>query len=228
MTRKKRNNARKSAAREIQQQTGLRYKKALARLDDAQPAPRIITAEEVYSFVGPIFVYGLSEAVRLAHEALELPPPRPAWAPDWWKPSRPISGWECLSEEAYAVLTAIQHELLDWALSAEKTYATDRLEESFTAAGPRTASSSPNGGSVYCAWRGAPLRLELPAASALRAWNLSERLSEPLARDDWDSPWIDFVVERLDDVRQQLVPFAGVPVDELRSEVDRLARWLQN
>lgn len=227
MTRKKRNNARRSAAREIQQQTGLRYKKALARLDDAQPAPRIITAEEVYSFVGPIVVYGLSEAVRLAREALELPPPRPAWAPDWWKPSRSISGWECLNEEVYAVLTAIQHELLDWALAAEKTYATDRLEESLTASAPRTAAS-PNGGSVYCAWRGAPLRLELPAASALRAWNLTDRLSEPLAPSDQDILWIDFVVERLDDVRQQLVPFAGAPVDELRSEIDRLARWLQN
>lgn len=51
-------------------------------------------------------------------------------------------------------------------------------------------------------------------------------LTKPLAAQDRNSPWAQALTEQLRELRRQLQPFHGAPVDEMRSVVDRLDRWL--
>lgn len=212
--RKKPNNARKSAARAIQRETGLRYKKALAALDNpAPPASRVITADRFDPSTGSAVLSCVPLGVQIALEALEIPPPRPAWAPDWWQPSRGRLGenWACHNTAAYMVLTAILVELVAWSVAAQHAAAVAQIEGGLiTGFGLDSAS----------------LRMELPAGSALAKSAPEEQLSEPLAPSERDSPWARFVVERLDELHEQLVPFHGAPVDDLRSVAGHLQRWL--
>lgn len=209
--RKKSNNARKSAALAIQRQTGLRYKKALAVLDDAAPTPvpRIITADRFDPLTGSAVLSCVLVGVQAAIEALEVPPPRPAWAPDWWQPSQ---GWlransACHNDKAYMILCAIQAELLAWTVAAQHAFTVDQA----TSFGLKGSAS---------------LRVELPAGIALAEQSAVARVVEPLAPAERDSPWARFVVERLDELHQQLLPFHGAPVDEMRSVSGHLQRWL--
>lgn len=210
--RKKPNNARKSAARAIQRETGLRYKKALAALDDpAPPACRVITADRFDPSTGSAVLSCVPLGVQVAIEALEIPPTRPPWAPDWWQPSRLGANWACRNDKAYMVLFAILVELVSWSVAAQHAAAVAQIE----------------GGLITgFGLDGASLRMELPAGSALAQSAPVEQLLEPLAPSERDSSWARFVVERLDEMHEQLVPFHGAPVDDLRSVAGHLQRWL--
>ncbi|MCX8559073.1 hypothetical protein OS121_28945 [Mycolicibacterium mucogenicum] len=74
------------------------------------------------------------------------------------------------------------------------------------------------------------LRLELPdSPSSTSTWNIravDTWLTKPLAAHDRNSPWAQALTEQLRELRRQLQPFRGAPVDEMRSVVDRLDRWL--
>lgn len=207
--RKNGNNARKSAARAIQRKTGLRYKKALAALDNPVPASRIITADGLAPFTASAVLSSVLLGVQIALEALEIPPPRPAWAPDWWKPSRLGANWACHNDTAAIALREILVELLAWCAAAEHAAAAAQLEFGFMKG---------------LGLGGASLRMELPAGGALA--HSEEHLREPLAPAERDSPWARFVVERLDELLEQLLPFRGAPVDDLRSLSGQLQRWL--
>lgn len=74
------------------------------------------------------------------------------------------------------------------------------------------------------------LRLELPdSPSSTSTWNIravDTWLTNPLAAHDRNTPWAQALTEHLRELRRQLQPFHGAPVDEMRSVVDRLDRWL--
>lgn len=80
--RKPRNNARKKAARAVQRETGLRYKKALAQVSAPAPARRAITADGDSPMTASIGLICAQAAVDAAIKALEIPPTTndlPAW-----------------------------------------------------------------------------------------------------------------------------------------------------
>lgn len=216
---KPRNNARKAAARACQRETGLSYNQALAAIKKPPAARRVVTATGVDSYSGSTVLSGVLATVRAAMEALEVPPARPEWAPEWWKPSRLTSAWERRNDDAYMILAAVCDELTTWLAMAEAA-AIDR----------EVAHMNTNVGDVgdvgFTTHNGAALRLELPATSSVATLASAGRSSEPLASVDRDSGWSQHLLALLYQVRQQLAPFTGAPVDELRAEIDRLVRWL--
>ncbi|GLB86304.1 hypothetical protein SRL2020028_55600 [Mycobacterium kiyosense] len=213
---KPRNNARKAAARAFQRETGLSYKQALAAIKKPPAARRVVTATGVDSYSGSTVLSGVLATVQAAMEALEVPPARPEWAPEWWQPSRLTSAWERRNDDAYMILAAVCDELTTWFAIAEAA-AIDR----------RFADMNTNVGAVaFSTHNGAPLCLELPATSSVATLASAGRSSETLASVDRDSGWSQHLLALLYQVRQQLVPFTGAPVDELRAEIDRLVRWL--
>lgn len=212
---KPRNNARKAAARAYQRETGLTYKQALAAIERRPPARCVVTADGVDSYSGSTRLAVVRATVQAAMETLEVPPERPQWAPAWWEPSRSTSVWERRSDDAYMILDAILDELDIWFAVAEEADIASR-----------TARMATNTEAVsFSAGSGVPLRLELPTGT-LGAQTRMYRLAESLALSDRDSPWPQQLRARLNEVREQLLAFAGAPVDEMRAEVDRLVRWL--
>ncbi|WP_071288205.1 hypothetical protein [Mycolicibacterium llatzerense] len=213
---KPRNNARKAAARACQRETGLSYKQALAAIKKPPAARRVVTVNGVDSYSGATVLSAVLATVQAAMEALEVPPARPEWAPEWWKSSRSTSTRERRNDDAYMILAAVCDELTTWFAIAEAA-AIDR----------RVAHMTAKAGAVaFGADSGVPLCLELPATSSVATRASAGRSSEPLAPADHDSGWSPHLRALLNQMRQQLVPFTGAPVDELRAEIDRLVQWL--
>lgn len=86
--RKPRNNARKKAARTVQRETGLRYKKALAQVSAPTPARRGITADGDNPMTASIGLICAQAAVDAAIKALEIPPTTND-LPSPWSPAGP-------------------------------------------------------------------------------------------------------------------------------------------
>lgn len=198
MSDKKRNNARKSAARAVQKETGLRYKKALAMVAD-RPPTRVITAPGIGARNGSLLVSGLVFTVQDAEETLKIAAPKPVGHPpmsDWW-PFPPKLG--CHNRAASWVLLDLAGELSHWQPAA--------------------------GVAPWLIPEDQPVRFEVPVNKTLKS-SPTRWLAESLAAQDRDRPWVLDLLGHLTALRQQLMPFHGAPVDDVRAVVDHLQRWL--
>lgn len=203
--RKPRNNARKKAARAVQRETGLRYKKALAQVGAPAPTRRGITADGDSPMTASIGLICAQAAVDAAIKALEIPPTTndlPAWRTSLL--FTPPTEWH--HHGAQLVLLGVQSELDSWVQTV--------MTMGYVGVLPQRGT----------------LRLELPdSPSSTSTWNIravDTWLTKPLAAHDRNSPWAQALTEQLRELRRQLQPFHGAPVDEMRSVVDRLDRWL--
>lgn len=206
---KPRNNARKKAARAVQRETGLRYKKALAQIGAPEPARRGIIADGHSPMTASMGLICAQAAVDSAIKALEIPPPRTALAKDMpaWRTSLLFTTpTECHHDGAQLVLLGVQAELDSWVQTVMTMGYVGVLPQSGT------------------------LRLELPDSSSstsiLDRQTMDTWLAKPLTAHDRNSPWAQALIEHLNELRRQLQPFHGAPADEMRSVVDRLDRWL--
>lgn len=207
--RKPRNNARKKAARAVQRETGLRYKKSLAQIGAPAPARRGIIADGDSPMTASMGLICAQAAVDAAIKALQIPPPKTALAEDVpaWRKSLLITGpTECRHDGAQLVLLGVQSELDSWVQTV--------MAMGYVGVLPQRGT----------------LRLELPdspsSTSILDRQTVDTWLTKPLAAHDRSSMWAQALTEHLTELRRHLQPFHGAPVDEMRSVVDRLDRWL--
>lgn len=218
---KPRTNARKSAARAIQQKTGLRYKKALAILGDPAPAHRIVTAPGIPTQSGQIMVASALDAVTAAQNTLVVPPPTPEkhkQMPDW---RRRLQLSNALPEhnniEASAILSAAALELT----SRQAVVHRGMYLVASHATAARTATPEPGPESFTF-----ELQDNSFLTQTLADRSMTTRFPEPLPPHDRDTQWAQSLLTHLHNLRQQLSPLRGTPVDELRSVIDHLVWWL--